>query len=397
MTLHIFNPEHDIALASGKMYFTAPHAGRQLRNDLGWIPALWAAPNDYVLVNDVGHAEKSFLRLLAATKSQYVTDVSRCRFVTSPLLLSTDTTPYSADHMANLEFKIKPWGWDASLKTQLSRMGIADSLLPSDKDIDYIRRSSHRKKSAELLNFLHAQIDENAKDLSGYSNLIIGKAKECKTPHEVFELSDEWKYIVVKAPWSSSGRGIRFVKGDWSVTMKGWLKNTIATQGSVMVEPYYNKVMDFGMEFSSDGKGNVSYLGLSLFHTQNGAYTGNLLATESRKQQELSHYLSPSLLNRIQTIICQGISTIMEHYEGPFGVDMMIVSATKGQADIECTDRESHPFLLNPCVEINLRHTMGHVALSLNKLINPQNDDEIVKVMRIVYEDKQYKLKLQFI
>ena len=33
--LQIFNPEHDIALAANLSNFTAPHAGRQLRHDLG--------------------------------------------------------------------------------------------------------------------------------------------------------------------------------------------------------------------------------------------------------------------------------------------------------------------------------------------------------------------------
>ena len=41
MKLHIFNPEHDLALAANLKQFTAPHAGRQLRSDLAFIPALW--------------------------------------------------------------------------------------------------------------------------------------------------------------------------------------------------------------------------------------------------------------------------------------------------------------------------------------------------------------------
>ena len=39
MNIHVFNPEHDIALASNLANFTAPHAGRQLRADLGFLPA----------------------------------------------------------------------------------------------------------------------------------------------------------------------------------------------------------------------------------------------------------------------------------------------------------------------------------------------------------------------
>lgn len=44
-------------------------------------------------------------------------------------------------------------------------------------------------------------------------------------------------------------------------------------------------------------------------------------------------------------------------------------------------------FLLHPCVEINLRRTMGHVALSLSP-----SDDELKRVMRIDYSNNNYKL-----
>ena len=63
-TLHIFNPEHDIALASGLANFTAPHAGRQLREDLGFLPVLWADADDYVQVDHVEAAQKNCRRLL---------------------------------------------------------------------------------------------------------------------------------------------------------------------------------------------------------------------------------------------------------------------------------------------------------------------------------------------
>ena len=61
MILHIFNPEHDLALASNLSNFTAPHAGRQLRQDLGWLPALWAGEKDFVLVENVKNALESIV------------------------------------------------------------------------------------------------------------------------------------------------------------------------------------------------------------------------------------------------------------------------------------------------------------------------------------------------
>ena len=47
--------------------------------------------------------------------------------------------------------------------------------------------------------------------------------------------------------------------------------------------------------------------------------------------------------------------SVMLHnkYYGPFGIDMMIVES----------DNPACPYLLHPCVEINLRPTMGYAAL----------------------------------
>lgn len=42
MKLHVFNPEHDIALAHDDQYFTAPKVARMLREGCGFLPALWA-------------------------------------------------------------------------------------------------------------------------------------------------------------------------------------------------------------------------------------------------------------------------------------------------------------------------------------------------------------------
>lgn len=124
-----------------------------------------------------------------------------------------------------------------------------------------------------------------------------------------------------------------------------------------MLEPQYNKVKDFGMEFFADGTGRVDYLGLSLFHTEGGAYAGNLLATEDDKLSIMERYISIDRLGKVASKISKCLSVRLRNlYKGPLGVDMMVVASADGNA----------PFLLHPCVEINLRRTMGHVALALS-------------------------------
>lgn len=345
MKIRIFNPEHDLALAANLANFTAPHAGRQLRADLGFVPALWAETDDVVLVGDVDEAERKFRML---TKQPFG------RFVTKDQLASLPATG------------VDVWGWDLAIRAFLLRCGVAERLLPSAEQIAVIRDLSHRCYAADLLSQLQGEG-------------IIGRAQMVTTIEELYSHLTGVGHIVVKAPWSSSGRGVRFLEEKPTKSDDGWLRRVIATQGSVMVEPYYHKVKDFGMEFYSDGEGHVSYLGLSLFQTSGSAYTGNILASEEEKLEIISRYVSVELLTGVQQKISQLTGALYQgQYQGPFGVDMMIVARE---------DREG--FLFHPCVEINLRRTMGHVALSLTRHL-----PILPKVMTILTDNFSYKLKV---
>lgn len=55
-TLHIFNPETDYALASGRPQYTPPKNVVKLRRMLAAIPALWAEPGDDILMLEIGRA-----------------------------------------------------------------------------------------------------------------------------------------------------------------------------------------------------------------------------------------------------------------------------------------------------------------------------------------------------
>ena len=357
MTVHIFNPEHDIALASNLANFTAPHAGRQLRHDLGFLPALWAAAGDVVLVDDVELAKRAFEKVTYAMKQQigHLPCVNPRFTPCKPMVFPVETCA------------LEPWGWNRAVKARLERCGVGGDLLPTEAQLDMIRHLSHRRTSAQLLPRLQREG-------------TVGEAFECRAVGEVEALSARFGRIVMKAPWSSSGRGVRFTDFNTSndeqkANSHGWLRHVIERQGSVIVEPLYAKVKDFGMEFTCTPEGEIRYLGLSLFHTANGAYTGNLLATENTKRERLSRYVPIELLDAVQRDICALLSPVLKgNYAGPFGVDMMVVAGGR----------------LHPCVEINLRRTMGHVALALS----PQ-DDDIVRVMRIDYENNNYKLKIQ--
>lgn len=337
MKLHIFNTEHDLALAFGGARFTAPHVARQLRADLGFLPVILADDGDLILVDDVDNA------------------VNQMRYLKGSLPHVQFVTPNQLSEYADSIGLICPWGWDAAIGYELLKTCPSLSpLIPDDEILSAIRQFSNRRWAA---------------------NYLGNDGVYCSSLTEVNERCQTFCQFVLKAPWSCSGRGVRYRRDD------RWAENVISKQGGIMVEPYYNKVRDFAMEFFSDGCGCVSYLGISLFETVNGAYKGNLLATEAEKMKILSKYITTTELDAVRERIITKMSDYVGHtYCGPFGVDMMIC-------------QQEDEVRIAECVELNLRTTMGHVALALTKRLNPDGTMPH-QLMRVEYNGSHYHLRV---
>ena len=364
MKLHIFNPEHDLALASNLRQFTAPHAGRQLRSDLSFIPALWADEGDLVLVDDIDNARDKVRHLGGdlVDKVEFITKVQLAHFIKTEFLDG-----------------VHPWGWDLSLKGELEHIGIPEIALPGDAILNKVRALSSRQWAAE-----HLQ--------SG--------VRFVQSVAEVKSLVREWGKAVIKAPWSSSGRGVRFVsadefrEGSGYPSFERWVGNIIYRQGGVTVEPYYNKVMDFGMEFEMvDGK--VLYRGLSLFDTIKNAYSGNVLCPEDKKVEMMARYVSPERLLQIRQHVIDVMEPALKGiYSGPFGVDMMIyVKEQNLPASDGASSDVQDDFGVNECIEVNLRRTMGHVAIDLADYLQ-KSFSELNQLMRVEFDGNRYHLRV---
>ncbi len=328
MRLHLFNPEHDLALAFGGERFTPPRAGRELRRCLGFLPAFWADDDDFVMVDDVEMAMER-----AQPWRRYFPKV---RFV----LLTPMKGPVHVS-LAALD-GVEVWGWDAVVRTQLRKAGVSEPLLPTDNCLTAVRCLSSRTATIALL-------DDLVHAMPG----LVGHRRAVTSLEEVRSALSEYGRIVLKAPWSSSGRGVRYVEGETTPGIEGFVRNTVLMQGSIIVEPFYERVLDFGVEFLADGKGWVSDAGLSLFNTLNGAYTGNVLADEQQKTEMLRPYIDPDMVREVTCLLQARLGAMTSQvYKGMLGADMMVVRANGGYA-------------LHPCVEVNLRRTMGHVALDI--------------------------------
>jgi hypothetical protein len=323
LSLYIFNPEHDLALANADGNFMAPLSARKLAKDLAALPLWYSDENSYIYASTKNKLWLNELQILFSKLE-------------------------SKEIVAQPDFeKIKSlnvWGWDKAVIMQFSNFGAPENLQPPSNKIEHIKRLSHRRMAIEAMEF----VINNAS--MALSNIFPEKAIEIFALKDAEEFALVKKPVVFKAPWSGSGKGLSWVRGKLSESHRGWIKNTIEKQGSVIAEQIYNVVENFALEFECKN-GEVFFAGYSLFESEGGIYRGNILMSDAKIVEHLTkHFISKENLMEVQNHLREFIQLkIAPCYSGVLGIDMFIF--------------EENKFLkLHPCVEINLRMTMGFVA-----------------------------------
>lgn len=331
MLLHIFNPDHDESLADYTPYYTPRRAARLLADALATLPAWWADRGDLVLVPPGSMMPESL-------------SDKGVRFV-SP----AELTPEVARRLDG----IAPWGWNPRLRHRLTALGIPPRLLPDDDALLRLRTFSSRLSAVKLL-----------QAVQGGTPSPMFRSRWCTSREELAEAVEAYGQAVAKAPWSGSGRGV-FRLGPQvpaNLWQRAW--HLMQAQGAVEVELFYDRIADFAAEFSMAGNGHIRYEGLSLFSTApGGAYTGNVVASQERLLRLLlqeAERAEPGCAARTEAAIKLAVERLQAclpslagAYRGPLGVDLMLVRTEAGHVAV------------HPCVEINVRLTMGWVALHL--------------------------------
>lgn len=289
MKLHIFNPENDMALASGSPGYTPPANIRAYRRQHWQLPRQWAAPEDMVWDGESSLAH---------------------------LFVGAAAVP-----------EICPWGWSPALVHELELAGVPRHCMPDREWLDRLRLLSSRESTVRIQS-------------------IFGlDSKYCLSLDDVLSCLLQWGDIIMKSPWSSSGKGLMQTDNpNW----QGWVARILRQQGCVVVERLLERKQDFAMEFWMNG-GRAEYLGLNVFLTDaHGHFVENIVGTEQEKESFVSSLLTdPQSLVGIRQWYLEHLPQIAPWYEGPVGVDMLVTSDGS----------------LHPCIEINWRMTMGMAAV----------------------------------
>ncbi len=326
MNLFFFNYSHDLALANGCPNYILPRHVAMMERDLMSLAAYCAQKCDAVIV------DKS---MTAPCCEFYERSCLGVDFVDLACLPDKKST-------------LQPWGIDYRLKRELQKAGF---LCPfSCDDVENLYHLSSRSVSSRILHKLRMELSELP---------LCGESVACRTEAELHQAVASRPATVLKAPWSGSGRGLRFASRSIEPPLTGWCRNILRTQGMVMVEPFYKKVTDLAAEFVVEPSGEVRYTGLSLFRTTDRCtYLGNVVAPQSVLERIAFAGMGVDVLHKVTSSLERLLKAIIgKRYVGSLGVDMMV-----------CRDKDG--LKLHPCVEINMRNTMGILSFCLERFVS---------------------------
>jgi hypothetical protein len=302
----------------------APANVAVMQKELAFLPAWYAAPDDFVLVEDKSDPYYTWL-----------TD----NLLNLPKPIAQNELEQHGDA------EIALWGISPQAIhyfEELNKNGALNLSIPAwEENYSYLNnRQAARDCLVELVN-------------------RIPQLSDAVIPHFYTRLEDITKAVadspcqlLAKAPYSSSGRGLLWLPPTGLTrTENQILHGILKKQGSVSVEQVLDKQIDFAMEFMSDGQGSVKFVGYSLFYTNpKGGYEANYIGSQKSIEDMLAEKVQQSFINEVkENLIALLAEKYSRQYNGCIGVDMLIY-------------KEGNEYRLQPCLEINMRYNMGFLS-----------------------------------
>ena len=170
--------------------------------------------------------------------------------------------------------------------------------------------------------------------------------------------------VLIKAAFACAGRGHKRVIQGQGEDYSQWLEKTINNHAGVVVEPWLERVMDFSALYEVRSEARIDFIGMT--EMENDA-AGRFLGTRvypkwgTGLDREITEFLFREVkVNEwYRDKIPAAILELLGGYIGPVGVDAMVFRRTDGS------------LALRHVIELNVRMTMGRVALELHKKTQP--------------------------
>jgi hypothetical protein len=334
-----FNPTCELAVANGSFSYNPPRLLQKFEDDCSIIPFVFGASGDYVLTKNSPSTDF----ILKMTDLGFELP----QFCTLHELIEKQTEAFES---------LCPWGWSPAAHFYLK--DLKPRCIPEFQESPVYQWTNDHLLLYERitsLNFLKDFLDKNNSPDFLIEPENIGQKVSCIS--EIEALLSTKHQLVLKAPLSSSGRGIQIIwKSKLNESNKQWISGVLNQQNYLIAEPFLEKVTDFSFQFRIDNE-KIEYLGHTVFETNsNGQYKCTLVHPELKS---LFCPKTEELINISASLIGQSLkdSGYARFHRGFLGIDAMIFQEDGKQK-------------IQPCIEINSRMNMGILTKQLERFVH---------------------------
>lgn len=351
--VHVFDPTAELDLAHGGSY-TPDNATRAMTRDLAMVPAFAAASDDIVLV-----ARRPSLQHLRSLRDAGLP---------TPQLVEVDPEalqiPVAAVAPHARLGGVAAWGWSATVRRRygslLARVE-GSSPPPASTDAARASKATWVDLRAELHRELAAEGWLDEPDTLGATATDL----ETVIAHARRFAAHGYRVAVVKAIFGTAGRAAQRIEDAApDDSRRRWIERTLSAQGSVVVEPWLDRVCDVSLRIgvARDGTARIDDHGRFLADRR-GQYAGAVLGPLTRAvPPPIARFLhgegrDPRRLARVSSVVAARVGAALHAlgHTGPAGIDGLIYRDRDGR------------FRLRPLVEVNARPNFGHVAAALGR------------------------------
>lgn len=342
--IYFFNPTCEMAVANGSFSYVPPLLLQQMESDLSFLPFVMANVDDLIVSSR--QPSPKFIEHLSSAGFNIPEFKSLAR-------LETETTREIGS--------IFPWGWSPAAHYKFRNLKERCSREFKESAV-FDWRPEHRLlyERGTALDLLHKFLEDEP------SAIFVEKSqigRRITSVEQINILLQKHGKIVVKAPLSSSGRGIQIIRRKaLNQPNREWISGILKQQHYVIAEPWLDKLLDLSFQFHIGRYTGLKYLGYTLFETNtSGQYQSTRIRPDLKKQnQEINE---TELEEMIQTTAAKLERMLQESdyirfYEGFLGVDAMVF-------------KDSGLVKIQPCIEINCRMNMGILSLFCERQIHP--------------------------
>lgn len=350
-----FNPEAELSAAANE---PAPFEKRleTLRRDLEFLPSYLARKGDILIAS-------------RTPSPDFLHHLQNLHFTVPEIIeRDTDAKALTAPAIDRKIGALKPWAWSPdSIRfleepaSKLTRPIDLNALWSKDRQRLYSK--SWSAQWARELAELNSDSDWLAPpEVYGVELKSIDEIESHRGRLQGLEYGD----IVVKAPFGTAANGMRCVMEDETLSQSArvWIEDTIRQQGSIIVEPWLERVFDYSIQCEAQPNEIKPITYTRLLNNARGQFRGIYLHRfDKNAPQEIIRFLMtpskgrPRLYDYVENTLLPSLRGTLSHakFHGPLSIDAFVYRSPEGALK------------LKPIVELNPRVTMGRVAFEVGR------------------------------